>query len=353
MVEAEPLASRNLTRNEVRVVQTILGSPPLAPEEDRIRHSGLPRSTYQAIRQRLYGRGILEDRFVPSAPACGVQKVSFLLVRPFADKTAQVTELLCALPGAAVVWEGMHSVFGVVFRREGENREAVAGTLRSVAELGTTVIHVPCDPLSTHIPVYFDYEGGWNHFIGVEGTARYPRGFPVRPPPRLSWTRSSRGVASTAEALVKRPFAEGDSCRLPHLVTPSSLPRSQRRLLAEGFVEWRAFLSPGKVPRYNGSEIGDLIFLAGRLREPSAHGVLLRQLAGADVNPFLLASDGSRVLLGMLGIGLRGGTVPRRRTGVSVLGLLNDHLDEIEMARDPFLQVSEVRSHRYERLFTE
>src|SRR5271170_3729895 len=76
---------KHLTRREAEVIRSLLAAQP-GTEVERIRASGLARSTYQSVRRRALEFGWLVERFVPSPALLGAGSVEVSLERPFAEE---------------------------------------------------------------------------------------------------------------------------------------------------------------------------------------------------------------------------------------------------------------------------
>jgi hypothetical protein len=85
MITEVTARERNLTENEAVVIKSLLAGS-TESGEDRIRDSGLPRSTYRDAKRRIYASGILADRYVPSAVAVSSLRATFLVARPYSNK---------------------------------------------------------------------------------------------------------------------------------------------------------------------------------------------------------------------------------------------------------------------------
>jgi hypothetical protein len=351
MHNSEPARTRTLTRNESLVIKSILGSTPKESEEERIRSSGLPRTSYQEAKQRVYSMRFVHDRLIPSPQAIPMYRASLVLVRPFANKVASVSEMFRKVPGTVLIWSGMHTVLGLIFHQTEERDRAFKKELGEMAESGTVISEVTVEPSPTTIPVYFDYEGAWNHFAHTGGSAHYPRAFPWTSTTQSNWQWSLRSTTYSVFALLRRQFEEGDGKRPPNLFSPAALPRSQRRLLLDEVVEHRSFLVPGRIPSLNGIGLGDIVLLSGKLARDGKPDMIIQDLVvKCGAYPFLLFSDGSTVLMGLLAAGSRRKGASGPSSAVSVLGVISNHLSHIEFVRETTDQLNMLRSHRYDLL---
>jgi hypothetical protein len=342
---------RNLTENEIIVIKSLLATSPESGE-DRIRRSGLPRSTYRDAKRRIYASGILEDRYVPSPAATGFNRVYFFVARPFTDQFLEASRRLSELSGTVVCWTGPQVLFGVIFSQSG----AISGSLverARRAEFGIPGALIDVAPNPANIPVYFDFEGAWVHFTSSNGSVGYPRAIPhVRNPddePRFLQTRE----ASMLRQLLLRPILGEGRRREPHLFGPAALPQSLQRWLDKGLVDWRVLLSLENPAAYRGISVSELLFVWGTLRERRSLQSFTNELTEeAGVFPFLAVGDGTRVLIASLATG-RFQTSDQIRavtTRFPVTPILSRNLNRIESIRQPLAQLKVVVNHRYDRL---
>ncbi|HEY6237945.1 MAG TPA: hypothetical protein VIZ68_02010, partial [Thermoplasmata archaeon] len=242
---------RSLTDAEGRVIAVLLGAAS-ANERERLRRVGSPRSTFHAARRRVYAEGWLKDRYVPNPSRFGFGVVTFVLLRPFADRVQELTERWSADASNVLTWSTSQLILGVFFHRDAASARRFAQELSELRAASALTI-VLSEAAGPEIPVYFDYEGLWTHLAGVSGTLAYPRG--------LGGGASSDGtdresISShhlwAATELVGRPFG-GDAGERPgHLVGPLGLPFSHQHVLRRGWVAHRVFLEPSVLPPYKG-----------------------------------------------------------------------------------------------------
>jgi hypothetical protein len=350
--EAPVVSIRNLTRNEVLVIRSILAGS-LDCEEDRIRASGIPRSTYHLAKMRIYSNGLLEDRYVPSPQAVDAHSVSLLLTRPFTDARASSVDALCNIEGTVLAWSGIQSILGVVFHPSEKDAIEFRALTGAGERLGKTISHVEIPSSQFGVPVYFDYEGAWNHFAGLEGSMRYPRALPHHSPEGTSTFQIGARQRSKIDSILRRPFDEGIWRRPSHLLGPTTLARSQFKMVESGIVEWRTFLCVKNLLPYDGQAITNISIVSGQLDRGGSLLELFQDLTEVcGVYPFLLASDGRSTLVGILagspnasyaGSGPRG---PR----TAVFPVVNQHLSGIEVVREPISNIIVHRDHRYDLL---
>ncbi len=345
-----PGRTTRLSENDVRVVSSLLGST-LGSGEDRMRDSGLARSSYRISKRRLYEAGVVEDRYLPRPGLVGTRWVTFLLSRPFADRVGEVAGSLLSNPRSVVVLSGTHMVFSTLYHSSASEREEFEQEVHD-GKLGTPIALLHVDGQEPDVPVYFDFEGAWSRFRGGTGTQGYPRALP-----RASGDRPRRrgifgGGLGALSSLLKRPFEAEEGGRPQHLTGPDSLTRSQRRLLEEAQVEWRVLLSLTNPPRHKGGELADVLFTKGRLRPGVTASSMLNALVSeADLHPFLLAGDGTTALMGTLA-----GKAPQTAESSSsdprpsVLPVVTRYLQDLEVLREPIGTLQAPLWHRYDRL---
>jgi hypothetical protein len=343
---------RTLTDAEAKVIAVLLGAA-TAPERERLRISGLPRSTYHAARRRAYLEHWLRDRYVPEPERFGLPWATFVVARPFADRSQELAREWSSQAGNVVLLSGPNAAVGAFLHPSQEAAQAFSGSgawRGSVSSANVMLV----DLRGPSVPVYFDFEGLWAHLSGIEGTVAYPRGLggsggsPDEPAPRPTdhqmWA---------AGELVKRPFASVDGAPEGQLVGPLGLPFSQRRLVAQGWVNHRVFLDPSMLSSYRGNQADQYVFISGQWK-PEARPEALFQLLVREcrVFPFLYVVGHGRTLLGAMGsTGAPPATpdgTPRRRP---VMPTLQSAISGIELVQEPARSLAVQVDHRYERLF--
>jgi hypothetical protein len=311
-------------------------------------------STYRDAKRRLFAEGFLESRFVPNPQVIGVPRISFLLIRPYAEGKRSVADALAENPGTVLVWSGHQVVLGVVFHRSAASSEEF---LHSVAqgELGNASAVVTVELSEQPVTAYFDFEGAWASLCGFTGTRYYPRKLPLTEHRYTAPENQKSAIPSRIAELLKLPFVAEKESVAPHLIGPSMAPWSQRRSLRRGDVEWRVFptLSHLHMPRFRGLHFSHVLFVVGKLREATSSTDLFRDLVSTcGVNPFLVAGDENSVLMAGLAIGREvrkdsQDVVPPQR---HVLPTIGSHIANIELFREPLSSLREHVSHRYDRL---
>src|ERR1700693_5209606 len=165
---------RFITRAEAQVIEALLAVVP-GDEADRVRKSGVPRTTFQTIRRRVLVDGWIQERYVPAPAAVGSGVVRFWLAQPFAERRADVVKRWRTHPGTVILWASPDTVFSVTFDAANygdSSRPAYLGPIpedwvrRSWAVAPT--------PDGVNLPVYFDYEGAWARRVGAPTAISYP-----------------------------------------------------------------------------------------------------------------------------------------------------------------------------------
>lgn len=333
-----------LTRAEGSVLLSLLGADPQETERSRIRASGLPRSTYQEAKRRLYQEGYLLNRYIPDPHLVGLQGFRVLVARPFVNELSALARKLEEDRTTVTLWVGpttLLAVQGVPEKTRG---------FPPASDLPGTLASVRVTPHPDQLPVFFDLEGTWARVAGAAGPRRYPQGVPHRSLDLGDRAKVPPRVLQGVRDLLARPFGPGLSAREESQLAAPFLPRSQRLALAQGWASWRVLFSLSKKLECEGRELRQLILITGRLK-PS---VRLRDLTGALAQrtgscPFLAASDGTQVVLGALGgVGARA----EGARGGSVLGTLNARLDDLQVVREDLSTLEARVDLRFDRLVT-
>jgi len=342
---------RALTDSEARVIAVLLSARP-DRERERLKITDVPRSTYHAVRRRAYEEGWLRDRYIPHPVPIGRPVVSFLLLRPYADRFEELVRALQADPGTVFVWTGAQVVLAIAFH----SKEAASRTLadRIVAQrLCTSPVLVSAKADGPSIPVYFDFEGLWCNLAGLSGTLAYPHGLGGG----IENADGGGAMASLSShqwwaisELVLRPFVAAEQHRGGHLVGPFGLPYSQRKILLHGWVDHRTILDPSGLPPYQGRAADQVVLITG-VPKPNVRPELLFSTLTREsrVFPFLFAVGPDRWLLGAMG-----GSLPLppefARGRRPVLPTLREYLEGIEVVQEPAAGFRTALDHRYDRL---
>lgn len=330
-------SARTLTETEAKVLSVLLECG-LDSEEAKIRQSGLPRTSYQDAKRRLYERGMVVDRYVPDPPRLGRPWATFSLRRPFAEDLESAGEKLTQDRSTVVAWRGQSSILSVQLRRTRPTPSVGAPNEGS----GSLVV----DLAGPTVPCYFDFEGVWKSLFQAPLSTSYPRPLGGQGPAR----ELSGGARAVVQSLLSRPFGGGAAERAAHLAGPQSLPRSQRRLLASNAVQWRTFPRVTEVPCPPGRTFEDVVLIQGALQEGHLPIEPFRAMVGeCGVYPFLYVTEGRRVLLGCLGAGRPTESITSGGTR-GVLPALKVSLTGITVTREPLATLKVLVDHRYDLL---
>lgn len=333
------------------MLKSLLGASVEESEADRIRRSGLPRSTYLEAKQRIYSGGLLADRYVPSPQAITLNRISFLLTRPFADKRSSVAQVLLSTPGSVLVWTGVHVQLGVVLHRTQKDLRDFENTIAPLIDGGSLIAHLRVNPSREEIPIYFDFEGLWSSFVGSPGVRKYPRGFPAAAQvgaPGLDGPVPQNGPVAD---LLRDHVAIDEEGPSTNLLSPHSLPRSRRRVLEDGLVEWRTFLSTSRSLAFADVRLTDMILVVGkRIGHRNISRLLESLMSECGAFPFLLVGDEEQLFLGFMGAGLGSSRASSQRSGKAVAGTIAQFVSNMEVLRENLGEVSLQRDHQYEYL---
>lgn len=341
---------RTLTEGEARVVGALLGST-LLTERARLHRAAVPRSTYHAARRRAYAEGWLRDRYIPNPVEFGLPFASFVLARPFAERlSAYVQDSEGEISTVYLACSSQLALTVGLYPTEADARRACSGPIdRDQAAWSAPIV---ADLRGPSVPVYFDYEGLFAHFGEVEGAAGYPQGLGgvgavgSPDPEQFAARRRSWGAVE----LARRPFGIGGESPPAHRIGPVGLPWGQRKLLNQGWFAHRVLLDPAAIPPFQGRSAQVQVFVSGTWRSGARPEELFAALTrDARVFPFLFVAGDGRLLMGALGQAQgSGGTSPGRP---SVMGVLRDRIEGIEILQEPASQMRSQVDHRYDRLF--
>lgn len=339
---------RSLTEAEATVIATLLAARP-ERERDRLRQVGIPRSTYYAVRRRAYVEGWLQDRYVPDPVRLGKPYATIVVAQPFADRTQDLASEKAPL-APTILWSSPQLALAVLFHeRPGDGAALAQRWLAS--GITASDVRLTVDLRGPSVPVFFDFEGLWDHLAGLPGTLAYPHGIggsgeaeeldPLTP--HTLWAFGS---------LLGRPFAARDHGEDGHQLGPFGLPFSERRLLSRGWVTHRVLLTPGKIPPYAG-KAADRVFLISGVPRPGARPELLfaRLTRECRVFPFLYAVSPERWMIGALGGEPTANSVADdRRVRIPVMPTLAESMEAIQIFQEPVASLASVIDHRYDRL---
>ncbi len=338
---------RALTRMQASVIDSILSEED-GTQRERIRKSGLAPRTYQVARNRALEAQWVAERLVPDPVVFARPRATVAMAHLATSGDLAAGARWAAMPGASVVWATPRSLFGVFFDADGEDRPAIVKELARTSTYSKSY-SLALDLRRPSLPVYFDFEAEWAQVAGIPGVSAYPRPFPRRhrvggrtpPPPSDRWRRAVEEVVRN-DAIAPPAGAERE--------TGWSLRASEARALASGWVDRRSFLSPARLPPYDGWELQQVVFVTGRLRRDRRPEILLRTLVVAGhVHPFLFATNGTELMLATLSPppSPNFSTPPRL---ISVGATLDRYLEGIEVVRETISDLDALVNHRYERI---
>lgn len=320
-------------------------------ERERLRVLGIPRSTYYAVRRRAYLEGWLKDRYVPDPACIGRPYASFIIARPFAERVQDLAAPIAPVGAPTVLWASPQLAFAVLFHAEPAHAAQVVQKWKD-AQIVASEVTISTDVRGANIPVFFDFEGAWDHMARVPGTLAYPHGlggaFPADeevPPltPHTLWALSN---------LLARPFRPAEADNDGHQTGVFGLPFSERRLLTRGWVSHRVLLNPSRVPAYPG-RAGDRLFLIAGTPKAGARpeALFARLTRECRVFPFLYVVGRQRWLIGALGgEPAAPDAADDRRDRVPVLPTLTEAMEAIQIFQEPLSALNLIADHRYDLL---
>jgi hypothetical protein len=299
----------------------------------------------QDVRQRAYARGWIRDRFVPAPTAFGLDRLTFALARPLADRLRGQAERWRARPENVLLWSSSEGLFGVFLSGPGTDPE-LARTLAADGE-GAVLYPVAVPAREEAVPVYFDFELAWVRANGLPGaSAGYPRPIPEAPVGEDGTGRSA--PSPVQRAALRASLAAREEHEAPvRPVWPVLGGTLEERSLRSGWSAFRCLLDPVALATLMTGMPGWCAFVLGSLR-PSARPVeLFSALVGAaGVSPFLFATQERRVLFASLA---RGPGTPAEPGRAPVLPTLQAYLQDITVVNWPLGTTRVLADHRYSR----
>lgn len=135
----------------------------------------------------------------------------------------------------------------------------------------------------------------------LAGLKSYPRGLP-------SSTFTDGGAGSSLnsrdsaalDSLLGRPFGERRDGHPSSWLRRIAYAPRQRRLLADGLVDFRTFLNPVECRKWVRTFPSDIVCVVGNLKDSATPEKSFVDLVQAGVLPFLFASDAKRVVFAFL-----------------------------------------------------
>jgi hypothetical protein len=336
---------RSLTPAEARVILVLMAKSP-GTERERAHQAGVPPTTYHAIRRRAITSGWLHERYIPTPHTVGADRVSFSVIQPFAERRADIVRRLRSLLTVVLLWASPDTILAVSFEHPGSDEKPDSANPGPMGLPGAWIRRgwtITCDSGADALPAYFDYSAEWAQLAGERPPDSYPQGLP------LEGDKSPAPANSILEALLSRPLDRlGEPVGMLRF-SARYLPRRERRLLDRRQVMYRVFPNFQEIPVYRGSRVERVALVTGLLRTGATLARLQLELREKClVCPFLAASDGRRVIIGLLS------PAPRRSQdqSTSVLSIFEARLNEIEVIREPVETLFPVVDHRYERLLS-
>ncbi|HZY92672.1 MAG TPA: hypothetical protein VFG07_07905 [Thermoplasmata archaeon] len=327
---------RQLKASEALVgLETLSGGPTGRP-------SSLPRRTRQTVARRLEEWGWFTRRWVPSSNLMGEQIVTLCSFAPFADRRAEIRQHWQLRPDAVVVWEMDGSFFGAFASPDRGAADALLSQVED-PDLGVPVFHLRTEATTSSAPVWFDFAGAWARTTGLEVPPSYPLGFEAAAGPAAPGEAPPAGAAeqNAASALIAASESEPRGSAAP-------VGGLQERCVRRGWVIPRTFLNPSAVARTIGTFPAHIALLHGRIRGSGGRGAddPLLALSG-PLRPFLLARNGSEVLLATLSVAGRRGREAKGASSPPVLSYLAQYIERIRVLREPLATARELVNHRY------
>lgn len=337
---------RVATSAEAAVVQGLLaGAEPVGDEGGR----PLPRRTLQTVRQRVYQREWVHDRYLPDLESFGHPYLTFALAQPFLEAAPATSRAWRDLRQNVLLWSSPEFSFGVFASAGGSSLKSLRLALSPpVSRRGEFLLSV--DTRAPSLPVYFDFEPAWSRTVGGKALIAYPQPYPGPSPGKEAPLRPSE--RSAVLRLLGRPFLPGG--REPAGARDGGLfARAwERRCLASGTVRRRTFLDPVQVAQWLTGFPTQVAFLHGALRPGRTSERFFHVLlAECHLRPFLYATDGSMVLLGHLARAPGSRPVGGERDGAALAATLPAWLSEIAVVRAPLEWLTTLVNHRYDRPF--
>ena len=348
---------RGLTTAEARVIQTLIEGG-ASTEVELIERSGVPRSTFQYVRRRAYGRGWLYDRYLPSPQLTRASSVTVVLARPFAERRSRALRAWTSDPRVVVLWSSANVSLVVTVDTEAGRRTAFP-PIPEAAGQGSRGVSLTAPAAGDMIPVFFDASGALSRLFGLRKPQTFPIGFArdgEEAPGRDEAPLSDRRSRYVREFLAATEAEGGGLLRRSVPPIPWTLPRSEAALVEKGLLRWRVFPRLDRIPPFQGRGAQDIVFVHGTMTDGCDGREFLRALAGeCGVLPFLLMVGGSapaKALVGFLALGGRGAGPGRLAQRSSVQAFLQARLKRMTIVREPLGAMANLVNHRYHDLLS-
>lgn len=344
---------RALTDAEARLIRALVAAPGDS-EREFLEETKLPRSTYHAVRKRVYDEGWLRIRFIPHPSCFELPLVTIAVAHPFAESAVALMERWSQPESNVVLWGGAGLLFAVYLHRSRDEARRLTSSLADET-MRPRSFFLTTETTPASLPIYFDFEGVWSHLAGIPGSSQYPRSLsPPFPPGSHTLTGPpSPGLRRAARNLVLRPIVADHEGRSGHFLGLLGLTRPEHRLLDDGWVFRRVLPDFRVLPPYQDRTANEVVFVRGDILEGRDPGRLLQALTEkCRVFPFLFAHDSGHLILGTVG---QSGPAPLNPpdSRPSVIGTLQEYLVRIEVDSEWVSALTPVVDHRYDRVLGE
>lgn len=321
------------------------------------RWAGLDDDTLRKRLPELARLKLVNPRILPTLASVGAARASFIVCRPPASVVPEVLKYFDVHQGTALLWAGRYSqlVFAVVIHSSPGGPSGLDGA-QLPAAAGPAWAFVGYVPGEGVASPYFDFEGTWRKHFELplantdERRCRYPRSFPG------PTARSYPGREAIFRLLSDpNPFpdlSEGGGGL--HLSTRDA---DRYDWVHTGELRWRMFLGLPQLYRAGRGTAPlleevpeDVFFVKGVLRSGESPGAFIDKLiADCRVYPFLYVSDGTNLLLALLGgePSTPSGAAPNEV--VRFAHYLDQHLTSIDYLRESLAGLDVIIDHEYDR----
>jgi hypothetical protein len=337
---------RSLSVAETQVISSMLATSPKT-EEERLVVSGVPRSTFKAVRKKVIAHGWLRERWMPDPVHIGVNLIDFVVAQPFADRRSKVLQAARQDPSVVELWSSAETIFAVCFRT-GSHPVGPSLTDTVQASKGRSWI-VQVDPTRETVPIYFDYEGAWSRLCRRDGLWGYPQSLGGNSRDHTGRT-GKQSIAENSKELLDLLSTSGLEDPLGKskpILARWKAARGRARLVRLGSVTRRLIPDFQRIPDFQGLRFERLALITGKRRpDADVRHALSRLIFEARAAPFLFAVDSKRIL-----IGTHSPAPPSVQIGrISVLGLIEQYLSEIQVIRESISSIVTWVDHEYGRI---
>lgn len=332
---------RELSLAELRVIESLLARPD-AKQSKEMRDMGMPRRTFQSIRQRVILRRWIEGRLTPDCRPLGRRWVEVALVQPHLEARQRVVEAWNSSEGVVCLWAMSDTLLAVGFT-SGEKGSFL------VEAANPDNLHwshsVTVDLEASAIPVFFDYEGAWAKLAGHPPSGGYPRSYPPRPSvnPDETPDRVRHDLEWLFEHSPQSDMGQGEQ----NVLLRAKYRRRLAQSLNHGWVTQRAFLEPATMCTQVAMPADRMVFVLGALAVGSTSRELLSELrVKSRLAPFLFLADDRAVLIGSLLASPSANPDPTS----SPFAVLKRHCTGIHAVRERMESFTPIVDYRFDRL---